>query len=113
MAYGISFSNTVEKNFPLEALVDCFMYLALDIGSDFTLDQTLWQSMVSGEEVAINRKNKLRITVIWVHPGMLAGNNMPPWRDNSHSVSRRMVHFAFEKCVTGTNPFLPELMRML
>lgn len=104
-------SNTIEKNFPLEALLDCFIYLALDISNDFNLDQTLWQSMVSGEEVAVNRKNKLRITVQWVHPGAMAGNNMPPWKDNAGSVSRRIVHFDFAIVVSGGNPYLPELLK--
>lgn len=104
-------SNTIEKNFPLESLIDCFMYLALDISNDFNLDQTLWQSMVSGEEVAVNRKNKLRITVLWVHPGAMAGNNMPPWKDNAGSVSRRIAHFDFGIVVSGANPYLPELLR--
>jgi hypothetical protein len=57
------------------------------------------QSLISGEEVTINRKNKVAKTVIWKAPGVFAGNEAPSWRDNSASIQRRMVLFDFHKPV--------------
>ena len=88
-------SNTTEKMFPLEALLHVFAYFGLDISNSLQLDQTLWQSMVTGEGVAVNRKFKERISVEWEVGGMLAGNQTPPWKDNAGSVSRRLLIAAF------------------
>jgi hypothetical protein len=99
-------SNTTERTFPLEALLDMYIYLAMDISSDFQLDQTLWQGMVTGEEVAVNRKFKTRKSLEWKSPGALAGNQLPPWTDNAGSISRRMIIFAFHTRVTKVDPSL-------
>jgi hypothetical protein len=88
-------SNTMERMFPLEALLNVFVYFGLDISDRFTLDQTLWQSMVSGEGVAVNQKFKSRISVEWDTPGAWAGNRTPPWKDNAGSVSRRLLVILF------------------
>jgi phage/plasmid-associated DNA primase len=107
-------SNTVERNFPLEGLLQCFVYFGMDISEAFGLDQTLWQSMVSGEGIAINRKHKVRISVDFDIPGMMAGNRTPPYKDNAGSVSRRMPTLEFMISIqeNQSKPHLQEELRV-
>jgi hypothetical protein len=104
-------SNTTQKMFPLESLLNVFVYFGLDISSHFSLDQTLWQSMVSGEGIAVNRKHKDTQSVDWKVPGAFAGNENPPWKDKSGSVSRRLAIIAFMKHIGKSNPMLNEKLR--
>ncbi len=41
----------------------------------------------------------LSITVVWIVPGIMAGNEIPQYTDNSGSISRRMLTFLFNKKV--------------
>lgn len=101
------FTDDVEYNFPLESVLDCHIWLCMDVSEDFRLAQTLWQSMVSGEKVAVNRKNKTRIFREWKIPGAGAGNMLPRWSDNAGSLSRRMWIWDYHKTVHTPRPDLP------
>lgn len=92
-------SNNSERKFGLSALLGKFIWKAPEIKADMALDQAELQSLISGEEVTINRKNKVAKTIIWKAPGIFAGNEAPNWRDNSASIQRRMVIFDFHKPV--------------
>ena len=88
-------SNNIEKKFGLQAIYNSFMFIAPEIKHDLSLDQAEFQSIVSGEEVSVPRKNEQAITLEWTSPGVLAGNEVPNWRDNSGSIMRRIVPFDF------------------
>lgn len=101
-------NNTLQKTFALEGIFDKLMYLALDIDQHFQLDQATFQSMVVGEEVAVLRKYKRPLTVLWHIHGGFAGNKLPPWTDNGGSLSRRLVVIEFLKTVSRCDPNLFE-----
>jgi phage/plasmid-associated DNA primase len=101
-------NNTLQKTFALEGIFDKLMYLALDIDQHFQLDQATFQSMVVGEEVAVLRKYKRPLTVLWHIHGGFAGNKLPPWTDNGGSLSRRLVVIEFIKTVSRCDPNLFE-----
>ena len=61
--------------------------------------QAEFQSIVSGETVQINAKFKTARAVEWRVPGILAGNEVPGWIDNSGSINRRIVLFEFNRKV--------------
>jgi hypothetical protein len=94
-------SNNCEKRFGLSGLVGHFMFLAPEIKGDFQLEQAEFQSMVSGEDIQINKKHETARSVVWDMPGMLAGNEMPKWVDNSGSIARRVVVFFFGVTVSA------------
>lgn len=100
--------NNIQPDFAVESIADCFFYMALDINKDFKLDQTMWQSMVSGEEVSISRKHRMALIKIWTSPGMLVGNVTPRWSDNADSVARRIALLDFQKVVRSGDPRLFE-----
>lgn len=89
-------SNNIERKFGLSAIVDKLLFVAPEIKGDLQMEQAEFQSVVSGEACQINIKYKKAETLsCWTVPGVLAGNEVPNWVDNSGSVSRRMVLFDF------------------
>jgi hypothetical protein len=101
-------SNNIEKKFGLWSIHDGLMFISPEVKGDLSLEQAEFQSMVSGEDVSIARKNQKALSMQWNVPGILAGNEVPNWRDNSGSVQRRVVTVNFSKQVADADPHLDE-----
>ena len=91
--------NDSEKTFGLSAIYDKLLFIAPEIKADISLSQASFQSMISGEDVNVAIKHKTAVSVTWEVPGILAGNEVPNWTDNSGSIARRLIIFAFNKKV--------------
>lgn len=92
-------SSNVEKQFGLEALVDRLIWICFEVKSDFQLKLSELQSMISGELVQVARKFKGPSTVRWNSPGMMFGNEVPPWKDVAGALMRRFVLLMFDQKV--------------
>jgi hypothetical protein len=101
-------SNNVEKKFGLESLYDGFMFISPEVKGDMALEQAEFQSLVSGEDLSIARKFKKAVSVTWKVPGILAGNEVPGWKDNSGSILRRLVTWNFTRQVAEADPHLDD-----
>jgi hypothetical protein len=101
-------SNNIEKKFGLSAIKDSFMFIAPEVKGDLALEQAEFQSMVSGEDVSVAVKNKTAVSIEWKVPGVLGGNEVPNWKDNSGSVLRRILAWNFSKQVRDADPQLDE-----
>jgi hypothetical protein len=101
-------SNNIEKKFGLWSIHDGFMFISPEVKGDLALEQAEFQSMVSGEDVSIARKNDKALSMTWNVPGILAGNEVPGYRDNSGSVLRRLVTWNFGRQVARADPKLDE-----
>jgi hypothetical protein len=101
-------SNNIEKKFGLSAIKDAFMFIAPEVKGDLALEQAEFQSMVSGEDVSVAVKNKTAVSIEWKVPGVLGGNEVPNWKDNSGSVLRRILPWNFSKQVKDADPQLDE-----
>jgi hypothetical protein len=100
-------SNNIEKKFGLSAFRNKLAYIGPEIKADLDLDQAQLQSMITGESMSIPVKNETAIDNFdWKSHGMLAGNELPRWVDNSGSMSRRIVMFEFTKKVRNGDPKL-------
>jgi hypothetical protein len=99
-------SNNIEKKFGLSAIKDTFMFIAPEVKGDLALEQAEFQSIVSGEDVSVAVKNKTAVSVEWKVPGVLGGNEVPNWKDNSGSVLRRILPWNFGKQVQEADPLL-------
>jgi len=99
-------SNNIEKKFGLWSIHDGFMFISPEVKGDLALEQAEFQSMVSGEDVSIARKNDKALSMTWNVPGILAGNEVPSYRDNSGSVLRRLVTWNFARQVAQPDPQL-------
>ncbi len=101
-------SNNIERKFGLSSIYDGFMFISPEVKGDLCLEQAEFQSLVSGEDISIARKNEKALSLTWQTPGILAGNEVPGWKDNSGSVLRRIVTFDFKKQVQDADPKLEE-----
>ena len=90
-----------QKKFGLESLVSKRLVMFPDAPPNLheTLNQQLFQSMVTGEMVTITKKHKKAEEVRWTIPMMMCANFMMKYRDEKGSFSRRIVVFVFEKLV--------------
>ena len=101
-------SNNIEKKFGLSSVYNALMFIAPEIKGDFCLEQAEFQSMVSGEDVSIAIKGQTAKSVEWKCPGVLGGNEIPNWKDNSGSVLRRILPWNFAKQVKDADTQLDE-----
>lgn len=92
-------SNNIEHTFGLQALYNKLVFVAPEIKANFRLEQSEFQTLVSGESMSIAVKNQSAKTVNWTVPGIMAGNEVPQYSDNAGSISRRIVVFLFNKKV--------------
>lgn len=94
-------SNNVQAAFALARvyLDGKFLFCAPEIKADWRLEQAEFQSMVTGELMTVNIKNQTAAEVQWKVPGILGGNEVPGWVDNSGSIARRVAIFDFAKAV--------------
>jgi hypothetical protein len=92
-------SNNIERKFGISAFADKYLFVAPEIKSDLQMEQAEFQSIVSGEDIQVNVKFAKAHSIEWKVPGILAGNEVPQWADNSGSISRRAVIFDFSKQV--------------
>jgi len=99
-----------EAIFGLESLISKRLVQAPDVPLKMKpiLDQTIFQSMVSGEAVSVARKNlKALADRAWTVPLIFAGNAFPEdYNDASGSISRRFVVFKFLNLVTDRDAHL-------
>ena len=101
-------SNNVEKKFGLSSIYDGFMFIAPEVKGDMCLEQAEFQSLVSGEDISIACKHAKAKSIEWVTPGIMGGNEVPSWKDNSGSVLRRILSWNFGKKVMHADPHLDE-----
>ena len=93
-------ANNIEEKFGLSSIYQANLFIGPEIKHDFRIDQAEFQSLVSGEEIQIARKNKNAVTIQWDVPGILAGNETPGFSDNSGSILRRLLLFKFGRQVS-------------
>lgn len=92
-------SNNIERKFGLSALADKFMFIGPEIKGDLSMEQSEFQSIISGEDVQVAEKHKIAKSIVWTVPGMLSGNEVPQYSDNAGSISRRLMVFKFDNKV--------------
>lgn len=92
-------SNNIQKQFGLSDLLDKMIYIAPEIKRDFSIDQSEFQSMISGDKINVAVKYSASRSVNWSIPGIMAGNEVPDFIDNSGSIQRRIVTVRFDKKV--------------
>jgi phage/plasmid-associated DNA primase len=92
-------SSNMENLFGLDGKYDKELVIAFDIPKHMqnVVDQNIWQSMVSGEDIQIPRKNLQALSQQWTIPMIWASNYIPDYKDGSGSVSRRLMMFLYRK----------------
>ncbi len=100
-------SNETRKGVgALQTVYDKYLWRVFEVKKDFQLSQAVFQSMVSGEVVLVDRLNKPSLDIVWDVPGILAGNDFFGWKDAAGSLSRRCVVTNFAWAVEKKDPQL-------
>ena len=99
-------SNNIETKFGLSSIYDGLMFIAPEIKGDIKLEQAEFQSIVSGEDVSLAVKHEKAKSLVWKVPGILAGNQIPDWKDNAGSILRRILPWNFSRQVKEADPHL-------
>ena len=107
-------SNNIEKKFGLQSIYKGFMFISPEIKGDLQLEQAEFQSLVSGEDLSVARKCETAISVQWKTPGILGGNEVPNWKDNSGSILRRLatVNFGRQIAPDVADPHLDDKLEL-
>jgi hypothetical protein len=98
----VALSANQEQEFGVQTWVTKRLVVCADIPKDMAkvLEQSLWQSMVSGEHVNVPRKTRDALSVpTWLTHMFWCGNHLPNYVDNAGSVSKRLATFKFETAV--------------
>jgi hypothetical protein len=92
-----------EEKFGLANLADAELVVGMDMPQALSaaLPQEMLQSMVSGEQMEVPRKNEKALQVEWKAPVALASNHMPDYVNTGNNVGRRLAVFKFENVVTA------------
>jgi hypothetical protein len=102
-------SSNIESTFGASMLVGKYIVVGDDLGEGLTLDQQLFQNMVSGNDVSLAKKNSNAINIRWCIPFLLTGNLLPGYKDNGGgSYSRRLFIISYCHPVIKVNPELPK-----
>jgi len=106
-------SPNMEQQFGLSALYESFIWICYEVANKtWKLCQSDFQSMVSAEVVSIARKFKEAIvSKQWVSPGLLMGNEIPPFMDTGGNLFRRIVIIPFMVKVLDSEPGLLKEIR--
>jgi len=112
--YVANIPSNIESQFGLQNMYDKLLWFCLEVKENFRLNLSDLQSMISGEFVTVAIKQKESKTMIWKSPGMLFGNEIPPWKDKAGALLRRFVMILFDVPVTEQekNLGLPQLLTM-
>ena len=101
-------SNNIEATFGASMLVGKFVVVGDDLGENFSLDQMLFQKMISGNDVSLPKKNTNSVNVKWKIPLLLSGNVIPDYTDNGGgSYARRMFIVSYTHAVISQDTEIP------
>jgi len=99
-------SDNIEGLFGASMLVGKFVIIGDDLGEKFSLNQQLFQNIVSGNFVSLAQKNRDALVLLWKTQLLLSGNVIPDYRDNAASFSRRLLVINYAKIPRRPDPTL-------
>jgi|NOAtaT_7_FD_contig_123_40620_length_13476_multi_5_in_2_out_0_7 hypothetical protein len=101
--------NNPSAVFGLAHLVDSFMIAAPDVNDEFSLDQTIFFNMVSGENVTLEEKYRPHphCVPLWKQPIVIGTNSsLTCWTDRNGNQARRTANFYMTHQPTQDDPDL-------
>lgn len=104
-------SNNIQKQFGLSDLYDKTIFIAPEIKKDFSIDQCEFQSVISGDKINVAVKYQQSKSINWKIPGIMAGNEIPDFVDNSGSIQRRIITVKFNYKIKEPNLNLQKELR--
>lgn len=105
-------SNNIEPQFGLMGFRHSFLLVAPEVKSSFSLDSAMFQTMASGDEISIARKNLEAVSMSgWTVQSVYSSNVYPRWVDSSGSIQRRIIPFIFSVAVKNQKTGLDDMFK--
>ena len=102
-------SNNIETKFGLSSLLDKRFYICYELKHNFSLSQSEFQCMVSGESMAIAVKGVTAKVIKWEQHGLFLGNDYAMWwLDSDGCIGRRLLIVDFYTKVTEVDGTLDD-----
>ena len=90
-------SSNMQQDFGLEKIDGKSVWLCFETDKNWNLSTTDFLTMVGGDPMTINRKNKVAKSLDkWTVPGMCMGNERPDWKDRAGNYIRRVMFMPFK-----------------
>jgi len=105
-------SNNIDKKYGIKPHASKFMVVAPEVSESFHMEQTDWQMIVEGGRNTYSEKYKNDETITWKTHLSMGGNQIPRYKNNSESVSRRTAVFEFRNKVRETDTELDKKLAM-
>jgi len=103
-------ANNMEETFGVAQIAEKFMWVCTEVKKNFKMDQSLFQQIVSGENVSAAQKNRDAWTGKWRVPGLMSGNEWASYQDAQGSIARRLaiVNFLYPIHDADSDPQLKQ-----
>ncbi len=96
-------NNDIEKQFGLSSLAKYYGNLGIDLNNTFAMSPTVFQSMISGEQMSLSVKfQESKQVEAWTSSTFLAGNTDLGFTDFNGSIPRRVVQSLFIKSIPSS-----------
>lgn len=102
--------NNIEKTFGLYALKDHFIIMCFEM-MQWNLEQTEFQSIISGETMQLKIKHQSPIAHQWKSQLLIAGNMFANFNNSQGQVSRRLFMIAYMKFLKKQDPQLASKLK--
>lgn len=107
-------ANNCQTKWALSGFHNKLLFIGPEVQKNLGLEQTEFQTIISGEATGINQKNKDPFSVKWKVPGIISGNQAPQYDNSQGQVSRRLAIFEFgEKVKKGDTQLDKKLQKEL
>lgn len=102
----VNVSDNPEATFGMSSLVDAFLCCVPELkrGFEKKFSTADLQTVLTGEETAVNRKYLTSITTKWKCNFFMCGNEFPDWASTSGSMERRLMVFLWNYTLSNADP---------
>jgi hypothetical protein len=105
-------NNKCEEVFGIQGLQETWAWFGLDIREDWSINQTVWNTMVDNGPISIARKFKSPVMTKFLQHGVIATNRMLQWPDINGSLKRRLFPFSYDVLPCDINATLMKDIRV-
>ena len=103
-------NSNCQDQFSLEHLTDVDIVITYEAKRNMKFDQAVLQQCVSGERTTVVKKGVKSEDMLWRAPFVMAGNELPAWRDAAGSMARRLALIPFNHRVVQQDEELGDRM---
>lgn len=99
---AVSLDDLQKSDFAWEPLINKRLNLPAESGSSGFMDSEKLKAVITGDAIAINRKNRPIVSVVLPIKFVFAANRLPVFAEKTHAMYRRFCLLRFDKIIDGS-----------